>query len=77
MNIETRPISEINRRATHILFKKMGLVDTIRFLNQFSIGRGDYTKERENWLDKITLDDAISQIKSGKNKANQNRITHR
>ena len=77
MNMEKRPISEINRRATHILFKKMGLVDTIRFLNQFSIGRGDYTKERENWLDKITLDDAISQIKSGKNKANRNRTTHR
>lgn len=77
MNIETRPISEINRRATHILFKKMGVVDTIRFLNQFSVGRGDYTKERENWLGEITLDDAISQIKSGKNKVNRNRNTHR
>ncbi len=66
MNIKTRPISEISRRATHILFKEMGVVDTIRFLNQISVGRGDYTKERENWLGKITLDDAISQIKSGK-----------
>jgi len=47
----------------------MGVVDTIRFLNQFSVGRGDYTKERENWLGKITLDDAISRIKADKNKA--------
>ena len=69
MNIETRPISEISRRATRILFKEVRVVDTLRFLNQFSVGRGDYTKERENWLGEITLEDAISQIKAGKNKA--------
>jgi len=66
MNKETRPISEISRQATHILFKEMGVVDTIRFLNQFSVGRGDYTKERENWLGGITLDNAIAQIKAEK-----------
>ena len=77
MNIETRPISEINRRATHILFKKMGVVDTIRFLNQFSVGRGDYTKERENWLGEMTLDEAISQIKAGKNKTKPDSNPHR
>ena len=66
MTIEARTISEISRKATHILFKEMGVVDTIRFLNQFSVGRGDYTKERKNWLDEITLDNAISQIKAGK-----------
>ncbi|MBU2621131.1 MAG: hypothetical protein KKD92_02280 [Proteobacteria bacterium] len=65
--METRPISEISRRATHILFREMGIVETIRFLNQFSIGRGDYTKEREKWIGDISLDDAISQIKAGKN----------
>jgi len=69
MNTATRSISEISRQATQILFKEMGVVDTIRFLNQFSIGRGDYTKERENWLGDISLDDAIFQIKVGKKKA--------
>lgn len=73
MNIETRPISEISRRATDILFKEMGVVDTIRFLNHFSVGRGDYTREREKWLGEITLDGAISQIKAGKNKALRDR----
>ena len=69
MNIETKPISEISRQATRILFEKMGVVDTIRFLNQFSIGQGDYTKEREKWLGDLSLDDAISQIKTAKEKA--------
>lgn len=51
------------------LFEKMGVVDTIRFLNQFSIGQGDYTKDRERWLGDISLDDAISQIKDENKKA--------
>jgi hypothetical protein len=42
----------------------MGVVDTIRFFNQFSMGQGDYTKEREKWLGDISLDEAISQIKA-------------
>ncbi|MCF8039637.1 MAG: hypothetical protein K9K79_10005 [Desulfohalobiaceae bacterium] len=71
MNTQTRPVSEISRRATHILFKEMGVVDTIRFLNQFSVGRGDYTKDRENWLGEITLDDAIAQMKAEKIKDQQ------
>lgn len=69
MNMQVRPVSEISRRATHILFKEMGIVDTIRFFNQFSIGQGNYTKEREKWLGDISLDEAISQIKSDKENA--------
>jgi hypothetical protein len=69
MKTQTKPMSEISRRATHILFKEMGVVDTVRFLNLFTIGQGDYTKEREKWLGDISLEDAISQIKAGRKKA--------
>lgn len=55
VNIETRPISEICHRATRNLFEKMGGIDTIRFLNQFSIGQGNYTKNRERWLGDISM----------------------
>ena len=71
MNTHTKPISEISRQATYILFKEMGVVDTLRFLNQFSVGGGDYTKERDSWLGNISMDDAIAQIKAEKNKAQQ------
>ncbi len=47
----------------------MGVVETIRFLNQCSVGQGDYTKDRKKWLDKITMDDAIAQIKLSKKAA--------
>jgi hypothetical protein len=69
MNIQARPVSEISRRAAHILFKEMGVVDTIRFFNQFSLGQGDYTKEREKWLADVSLDEAISRIKSQRENA--------
>jgi hypothetical protein len=66
MNLETRTISQINHRATRILFENMGVVDTIRFLNQFSIGQGDYTKDREEWLSDMSLDDVVSQVRLGR-----------
>ncbi|PIE71507.1 MAG: hypothetical protein CSA22_02820 [Deltaproteobacteria bacterium] len=62
----------MNHQATHILVKEMGGIDTIRFLNQFSAGEGDYPKERDTWLNGISLDDTITQIKAGKNKGQQN-----
>ncbi len=68
MNTQAKSVAEINRRATHILFKEMGGVDTIRFLNQFSVGQGDYTKERDVWLGDMSMNDVIAQIKAGKNK---------
>jgi len=67
MSMEPRPISEISHQATRILFDKMGVVDTIRFLNQFSIGRGDYTRDREQWLGDISMDEALLQIKALEN----------
>lgn len=60
----SRSIAEISRRATHILYKEMGVVDTIRFLNQFSVGTGDYTRDRKNWLKDLSLEEMISEIKS-------------
>ncbi len=63
MNIEAKPVSEITRRATEILFQRMGVIDTLRFLNQFSTGQGDYTKERDAWLGSLTLDEVVSRIR--------------
>jgi hypothetical protein len=71
MKIETKPMVEISRRATHILFKELGVVDTLRFMNLFTTGQGDYTKEREKWLGDISLEDAISQIKAARKEAPQ------
>jgi len=59
-----RPLSELNRQATELLVREMGIADALRFLSQFSSGSGDYTKERDQWLDDLTLQQITSEIKA-------------
>lgn len=58
-----KTLSEINSIAVNILCEKIGLVNTIRFINLFSKGYGNYTEERDQLFGKMTLNDAISEIK--------------
>ena len=68
MNATIRPLADVNRQATEILIREMGVVDTLRFLSQFSAGSGDYTKERGQWLDNLSLEQIVSQIKAKRRK---------
>ncbi len=63
MVIETLPLAEINKEALRVLYKEIGIVNTIRFMNQFTTGYGDYTKEREQLFAGMTLDDILAEIK--------------
>ena len=66
MITQARPLAEITNRATGILYKELGVVDTIRFMGQFSAGQGNYTNDRETWLRDISLDQAMSEIRKKK-----------
>jgi hypothetical protein len=33
----------------------------IRFLQQFDPGKGDYTKEREQWLNEVKIDEVVKE----------------
>ena len=63
MIVQTKPLNEITTQAMHLLCKEMGAVNTIRFINQFTVGYGDYTKEREQLFADMTVDDIVSEIK--------------
>jgi len=49
-------MSNIRLRGHQALFDALGPVGFIRFMQQF-VSRGDYTKDREKWIDKIDLSD--------------------
>jgi len=66
MNVQAKPLSEITRNAIDPLSKEMGVVDTVRFLNQFRTGYGDYTKEREALFKDLTLDEILSAKEASK-----------
>lgn len=59
-----QPISDVTQRATNALIKEIGVVDTIRFLNQFRAGAGNYTIERHQLFKGMSVKDIISEIKA-------------
>ncbi len=62
MTVEARPLTEITQQALRLLFREMGVVNTIRFLNQYTTGSGNYTEERDELLGHMTLDDILAAI---------------
>jgi len=55
-----KPLSEVTKLAVDVLSKEIGIADTVRFLNQFSAGYGDYTREREILFEDLTLEETLS-----------------
>jgi len=55
--------NEIIKQGYDALVNSLGVADTIRFIQYFSPGKGDYTKERHQWLDEKTLEDVFIEIK--------------
>ncbi|MEJ2710812.1 MAG: hypothetical protein P8074_24590 [Anaerolineales bacterium] len=62
MITDARPLIEINQQALSLLYRELGVVDTVRFLKQFTQGYGNYTQERENLFANKSLDDIVSEI---------------
>lgn len=50
---------EIIRQGYKALVNSLGVVDTIRFIQHFSPGQGDYTQERREWLDCVPLESIL------------------
>jgi hypothetical protein len=66
MTIELRPLAEVTQQAIRVLAREIGPVDTVRFVNQFTVGYGNYTQEREQLFAQMTLDDIVSEVRRAK-----------
>ena len=62
MITEVKPLTEINQQAIHLLYQELGVINAVRFLKQFTVGFGDYTKEREVLFGSKTLDQIVNEI---------------
>ncbi len=56
------PIAQINQSAIQVLYKEIGVVNTMRFLNQFSNGQGNYTEERDQIWGGMSVDEIAAEI---------------
>lgn len=54
---------EIRREGFDALLERLGPAGAIRFIQQYEQGRGDYTRDRDQWLDSITVDEAAGEIR--------------
>lgn len=64
--------AELNRKGFKALVDVLGYADAIRFIRQYDNGSGDYTKERHQWLDQLTLEDIWADIQQRQDVSNQN-----
>lgn len=55
--------TEIRQQGYKALINALGVAGTLRFLQQLDNGYGDYTKERHQWLDQLTMDDFHDYVK--------------
>lgn len=59
--MKVKTLHEIYDEGLNALLKTLGPVDLIRFIQMFDHGRGDYTKERNQWLSN-NLDEIYTEI---------------
>ncbi len=67
MSVLIQPVAEITRRARNALIQELGVVDALRFLNQFRAGSGDYTNERAQLFKGESVGSLMANIKAQRN----------
>jgi len=55
--------ADIRKAGLEAVAKKLGPLGMVRFLQQFETGRGDYTKERAQWLKDTEVHEIVSEIR--------------
>lgn len=63
MTIPSKPLAEVTDRAIHVLTREIGVADTMRFLNQFITGSGNYTYERDELFSGLDLDALLGEVR--------------
>jgi DNA-directed RNA polymerase len=59
----TRDMNSIRKLGIDALTEKLGPIGMVEFMRQFDSGYGDYTKERQTWLNNLTIEDISNEIK--------------
>ena len=63
MDTATMTQEEIRVAGLRAIFRDLGAVGMVRFLQQFETGNGDYTAERHEWLGADSIGDIVARIR--------------
>jgi hypothetical protein len=64
LTVELKPLAEVTRQAIEILSRELVPANAMRFIGQYTTGRGDYTAERETLFGQATLEQVSTNIKA-------------
>jgi len=73
MNIQTMTPQQIRVAGMAALSRELGVVGMIRFMQQFEMGQGDYSKDRHQWLDQFNVADIAKLVQEKKTTQKQHR----
>jgi hypothetical protein len=63
INIKEMTNEQIKHIGLKVIERELGPVGMIRFIQQFELGKGDYTKEREKLLKEKDIEKIVGEIK--------------
>jgi len=66
MTVEVKSLAEITYEALSILCKHIGVANTLRFINQFTTGYGNYTEERKELYADMSVDAIVAEIEKAR-----------
>jgi hypothetical protein len=61
-------LKEIERTGLTVLVRELGPVGVVRFLQLFETGYGNYTEERQAWIENESVDDIVARIQKRRKK---------
>jgi hypothetical protein len=56
----------IRKMGIEALMKSLGPIGMVEFMHEFDSGYGDYTNERHNWLDNLSINEICDEINTAK-----------
>lgn len=61
MKAEPTDLYQIRKIGIEVLNRELGPVATIKFLQQYESGSGDYSLERHEWIDNFSIEDIVRE----------------
>jgi hypothetical protein len=55
--------NQIRKEGIDALIEALGVVDAIKFMEQFDVGKGNYTEERNKWLKQDNIDEIVEEMR--------------
>jgi hypothetical protein len=60
---DAKTLNEIRKIGINALTKALDPIGVVRFIQSFDLEKGDYTKERSQWL-KQSIDEIVARLRS-------------